>query len=107
MIEHLGYIGSVVFDNEASIFFGQVVNTKDVITFQGETVAELRQAFVDSVDDYLEFCRVRGEQPEKPLSGKFNVRITPELHARASASAQSKNISLNRLVEKAIEQFVA
>jgi predicted HicB family RNase H-like nuclease len=107
MMEHLGYIGAVVFDDEAGIFHGQIVNTKDVITFQGESVAELKNAFVDSIEDYLEFCAARGEAAEKPMSGKFNVRISPKLHALASASAHSKNISLNRLVQEAIEQYVS
>jgi predicted HicB family RNase H-like nuclease len=106
MMEHLGYIGTVVFDDKAGIFHGQVVNTKDVITFQGQSVAELKAAFVDSIEDYLEFCASRGEAPEKPISGKFNVRLPPRLHALASATAQSRNISLNRLVQEAIEQYV-
>jgi predicted HicB family RNase H-like nuclease len=106
MMEHLGYVGSVVFDDEAGIFHGQIVNTKDMITFQGQSVAELKTAFIDSIKDYLEFCAARGEPPEKPMSGKFNVRIPPKLHALASASARSKNISLNRLVQEALEQYV-
>ena len=106
MIEYLGYIGSVVFDNEAGILHGTVVNTRDVITFQGESVDEVRQAFHDSVDDYLEFCAQRHEEPEKPMSGKFNVRISPQLHAFAAATARSRDISLNALVELAIEQIV-
>ena len=105
-MEYLGYVGSVVFDDEAGIFHGDVINTRDVITFQGESVAEIRQAFRDSVDDYLEFCADLGEAPEKPMSGKFNVRITPRLHAHAVAAARSRGMSLNALVERAIEQSV-
>jgi predicted HicB family RNase H-like nuclease len=106
MIEYLGYVGSVVFDDEAGLFHGEVVNTRDVITFQGETVAEIRQAFHDSIDDYLDFCAERNEQPEKPMSGKFNVRISPLLHAHAVAVARSRDISLNTLVERAMEEFI-
>ena len=61
MMEYKGYIGKVEFDDQAGIFHGEVVNTRDVITFQGESVAELKKAFRESVDDYLAFCKERGE----------------------------------------------
>ena len=56
MMEHKGYVGKVEFDDEAGIFHGEVINTRDVITFQGTTVEEIRVAFKDSVEDYLDFC---------------------------------------------------
>ena len=63
MMEYKGYLAQVEFDDEASLFHGEVINIRDVITFQGQSVDELRQAFEDSVEDYLEFCAERGEQP--------------------------------------------
>lgn len=105
MLEYKGYVGSVVFDPEADLLHGQIVNTRDVITFQGKSTSEMRQAFQDSVDDYLAFCAELGEEPEKPMSGKFNVRISPQLHAYAVASARSQNLSLNALVERAIQDY--
>ncbi len=66
MMKYKGYEARVQFDDEAGLFHGEVVNLRDVITFQGTSVAELRAAFRDSVDDYLEFCASRGEQPAKP-----------------------------------------
>jgi predicted HicB family RNase H-like nuclease len=71
-MEHRGYVGRVEYDDEAGIFHGEVINTRDVITFQGATVAELKKAFRDSVEDYLAFCLERGEEPEKPFSGMCN-----------------------------------
>jgi len=68
MMEYKGYVGKVEFDDEASIFHGEVVNSRDVITFQGKSVAELRNAFRESVDDYLAFCAERGEEPDKSVS---------------------------------------
>ena len=68
MMEYKGYFGKVVFDDEANIFHGEVINLRDVVTFQGKTVEELRKAFHESVDDYLDFCAVREEEPEKPYS---------------------------------------
>jgi predicted HicB family RNase H-like nuclease len=67
MIEYKGYLSRVEFDDEANIFHGEVINIRDVITFQGKTVDELRKAFEDSVEDYLAFCAERGEEPDKPL----------------------------------------
>lgn len=105
-MEHKGYQGTVVFDDDAGIFHGSVVGIRDTVTFQGESVAEVRQAFRDSVDDYLEFCAERGEEPDKPLSGRFNVRISPEMYAQAVAAARTRGLSLNALVEEAIRQRV-
>lgn len=73
-MEYKGYLGKVEIDEDAGLFHGEVINVRDVITFEGKTVKELRQAFRDSVDDYLAFCAKRGEDPEKPFAGKFNTR---------------------------------
>jgi len=72
-MEYKGYFAKVEFDDDADIFHGAVINLRDVITFEGETVKEIKQAFHDSIDDYLEFCAKRGDNPEKPYSGKFIV----------------------------------
>lgn len=73
MLNYKGYIGHVEFDDEAEIFCGEIINTHDVITFQADSVNGLKKAFIDSVENYLEFCKERSEDPEKPFSGKFNV----------------------------------
>ncbi|MBK7867687.1 MAG: type II toxin-antitoxin system HicB family antitoxin [Ignavibacteriales bacterium] len=64
-MDYKGYEAVVNYDEEAKIFSGEVINTKDVITFQAESVSELEKAFHDSVDDYLEFCESRGEKAVK------------------------------------------
>jgi predicted HicB family RNase H-like nuclease len=106
-IEYKGHIGRVEFDNDAGIFHGEVINLRDVITFQGVSVDELRQAFIDSVEDYLDFCAQRGESPEKPFSGKFMVRIDPELHRELYIRAKKAGVSLNRCVQEALEKVLA
>ena len=103
MMEYKGYLGLVEFDNEAGIFHGEVINLRDVITFQGETVQELRGAFQESVDDYLAFCVERGEEPERPYSGTFTVRIPPVLHRDIAFEARLKNKSLNSWVAELLE----
>ena len=103
MMEYKGYIGQVEFDDEANIFHGEVINLRDVVTFQGETVQELRRAFRDSVDDYLAFCAERGETPEKPYSGRFVVRVEPELHKAVAMHAKVEHKSLNAWVHDTLE----
>ena len=93
-----GYQARVDLDEQAGVFHGEVINTRDAITFQGSSVAKLKQAFGDSVDDYLEFCASRGEDPEKPFSGKFLVRVPPEVHRRIMAEPRRQGKSLNAYV---------
>ena len=103
-MEYKGYSAKIEFDEDANIFHGEIINLRDVITFEGETVDGLRQAFQQSVDDYLEFCAARGEDPEKPYSGKFVVRVEPELHKRISIEARKRGVSINALVGEALSK---
>jgi predicted HicB family RNase H-like nuclease len=93
-----GYEAVAEFDEDAGIFSGEVINTRDVITFQGSSVKELSKAFKDSVDDYLEFCAKRKEAPEKPFSGTLSLRLPPEVHRRIAVEARRKNKSLNSYI---------
>jgi predicted HicB family RNase H-like nuclease len=107
MMEYKGYIGVVEYDHDAKIFHGDIINTKDVITFQGTSVDELDKAFKDSIDDYLDWCLSEGTQPEKPYSGKFNVRLSPELHREVALKAKKMKLSINNFVEKALMDEIA
>lgn len=102
-MEYKGYIGKVEFDEDAELFHGEVFNTRDVITFQGRSVDELTRAFHESVDDYLDFCKQRGEEPEKPFSGQFVTRIPPELHRRINLAASVSGKSLNAWVTEQLQ----
>jgi predicted HicB family RNase H-like nuclease len=93
-----GYESIVEYDDEAKVFAGEVINTRDVITFQGKSVQELERAFRESVDDYLEFCKSRNEEPEKPFSGNLMVRMPPALHRRIALEARRKGKSVNRYI---------
>jgi predicted HicB family RNase H-like nuclease len=106
MMEYKGYIGKLELDDEGGFFHGEVVNTRDVITFQGESVAELRKAFQDSVDDYLAFCEERGEEPDRPFSGQFVTRVPPELHRQISIAATLAGKSLNAWVTEQLQAAV-
>ena len=98
MMKYKGYIGHVEYDDEAKIFHGEVVGLNDIITFQGKSVDELEQSFKASVEDYLNWCKERGEKPEKTFSGTFNLRIPPELHAKLALQAKGLGLSLNTYV---------
>jgi predicted HicB family RNase H-like nuclease len=105
-MKYKGYYGHVVYDDEAKTFHGEVINTRAVITFQGKTVSEIENAFKDSVDDYLDWCNERNKKPEKPFSGKFVLRISPELHREVNLHAKKENLSLNSYIEKTLRQNV-
>jgi predicted HicB family RNase H-like nuclease len=102
MFNYKDYVAHVQFDDEADIFHGEVINTKDVITFQGGTVKDLKKAFKESVDDYLSFCKERNESPDRPFSGKFNLRLDPQIHRDVFLSAKERGLSLNQWVIAAI-----
>jgi predicted HicB family RNase H-like nuclease len=107
MMEYKGYIGKVEFDDEAGIFHGEVINTRDVVTFQGQSVADLKKAFKESVEDYLAFCASRGEEPDKPFSGQFMTRIPPELHRQVNLAASLSGKSLNAWVCEQLQSAIA
>jgi len=107
MLEYKGYQGTAEFDYGAGIFFGEVVDMRDVITFQGKSVEELEQSFRDSVEEYLKFCEEMGRTPGKPFSGKFNVRISSALHREIVVQARRNDKSLNQWVSNTLEKAIA
>lgn len=104
MFTYKGYTGHLEIDADAGILFGRVLDIKDVITFQGETIEEARQAFQDSVDDYLEFCIELGESPDKPFSGKLPFRTTPKIHRQITIAATTQGKSINSWMEEVLAQ---
>lgn len=102
-----GYIGSVHYSAEDEVFYGKIEAINDLILFDGESVQELKKAFHEAVDDYIETCRKMGRVPNKPFKGSFNVRISPEIHRCAALQATLLGISLNQLIQKAIENEVS
>lgn len=107
MMTYKGYYGVVQYDDEAKIFHGEVINTRTVITFQGTTVDEIETAFKDSVDDYLDWCKERNKDPEKPFSGKFVLRLSPDLHRELNLKAKMSNTSLNSFIVQTLEKAAA
>lgn len=103
-MNYKGYTGYAEYDDSARVFHGEVVDTRDVITFQGTTVEEIEEAFRESVDDYLEFCEQRGEPPDRPFSGRLMVRLPPDLHRRLFILARREGKSLNQLIAERLSK---
>lgn len=104
MMQYHGYLARVEYDDESKIFHGEVINTRDVITFQGKSVEELRKSFEDSVKDYLAFCRERGEEPDKPFSGHFTVRLSPDQHKKVIMAAEKAGKNLDSWIAEKLLQ---
>lgn len=98
-----GYVGAIEYDDDNNVFCGTVINTRTVITFHGTSVDELTREFQISIEDYLDWCKKDGVDPEKPYSGRFNVRLNPNTHRRAAVKAKTLGMSLNSFIEKAVE----
>lgn len=106
ILTYKGYQGRFEYDPDADIFHGEVLNIVDVVTFQGRSIDELKTALAESVEDYFDLCAEVGKQPQKPFSGRFNVRISPELHQKIVQKAALEGMSLNNWVSSRLEQSV-
>lgn len=107
MISYKGYAGHIEFDDEADLFHGEIIGIRDVITFQGKSVDEIRQAMKDSIEDYLEMCQKHGKKPEKPFSGRLLLRLDTELHRRVACAADREGKSLNKWIVDALKEKAA
>ena len=105
-LKYEGFMGSVHFSEKDDCFFGKIEGIDDLITFEGQDVKELRMAFREAIEDYIELCRSTGKPIRKSYKGSFNVRISYDLHKRAVQKLVMLGISLNKLVQKAIEKEV-
>ncbi len=105
-VTHKGYLAKIEPDLDDGILVGRVINTRDIIGFHGETISEAIESFHAAINEYLEDCRQRGIEPKKPYSGKFNLRLSPQLHSEISAAAAENNKSLNKWVIDTLEQAV-
>ena len=106
MMEYKGYRAVVSFDYEASVFHGEVVDTRDVIFFEGTSVEQLDKEFQHSIDDYLAVCAERGREPDRPFSGKVPLRLSPDIHRAAAALARGEGKSLNSWLAETIVRVV-
>jgi len=106
IIIYKNFIGSVRFSAEDEIFYGKIEGIHDLVTYEGSSVSDLKESFHEAIDDYIGICKDKGISPHRSFKGSFNVRVTPELHRKAAMKAAKEGISLNKLIQRAIEKEV-
>ena len=97
------YVANIDFDEEMNSFHGRVVNIRSVINFYGASVEELQKEFEKSMQVYLDLCQKRGIPPDRPFSGRFNIRMSPEQHKRLANLAATEGKSLNAWAKDVLE----
>jgi predicted HicB family RNase H-like nuclease len=106
ILRYKNFIGSVHFSAEDECFFGKIEGVDDLVTFEGRDVDELKRSFREACEDYFRLCRQAGKPLQKSYKGSFNVRLTAELHQKAVRKSSLLGISLNQLVQRAVEKEV-
>ena len=104
VLTYKDFIGSVHFSTEDDVFFGKIEGINDLITFEGDSVKELKDAFYYVVDEHINDCKKENIPVEKSYKGSFNLRLTPDLHRRAAIMAKSRGSTLNAFVKESIER---
>lgn len=107
ILEHKGYNGTVEYSAEDNVLFGKVIGIKSLISYEGQSVEELKKDFEGAVDEYLEYCEENNIEPEKTYKGSLNVRFSPETHRKATLIAFSEHISLNQFIENSVNEKIA
>ena len=101
-LTYKGYGARVEFDDDDGIFFGHIAGIRDGVGFHADTVDDLRAAFREAVDDYIETCAKIGKDPQKPYSGNLMLRVAPEVHSKAALAAELAGKSLNQWSEEVL-----
>jgi predicted HicB family RNase H-like nuclease len=104
VMSYKGYSARIDYDDEDGLFTGRIAGIRDGVGFHGETVDELRAAFHEAVEDYIETCAKIGKEPQKAFSGQVMFRVSPEVHRKAALAAELAGKSLNQWAEEALER---
>lgn len=104
LLLYKGYTAKIDFSYEDDCFIGTIVGIKDIIGFHGDAVKELKNAFYESVDDYIQSCKAIGKKPQKPYSGNLMLRIPPEVHAAVASAAEVRGMSINQWAAGALSR---
>ena len=102
-----GYHAKIEYDPELDSFRGEILGLNGGADFYGRNPKELRAEFKKSLHVFLEVCKEKGMEPRRHYSGKFNLRISPELHEQLAITAQAKGKSVNTLAQEALRQVVS
>jgi len=103
-IRHGDFVAIVEYEPEEKLFYGRVVNTRDVIDFWANRADEIENEFAASIEAYLESCAEEGVEPEKPYSGKFQARLGEELHRKVATAAALSGKSMNEWITEVLER---
>lgn len=106
-IRYKDYTATIHYNAEDEVLFGKVIGINDLITFEATSVTELKHAFGEAIDDYVETCKTVGKSPDKTYKGVFNVRVPVGLHQKAAVLAMQHQISLNDFVKTALAYAVS
>lgn len=106
ILQYKGYRATIVYRAEDCILYGKIEGIKDLVNFQATSTEDVEKEFHCAVDDYLALCAELGEEPDKPYSGTFNVRVTTKLHRDAAMFAIDHGMTLNQVVETAMEKYI-
>lgn len=99
LLKYKDYFATIHFSTQDDVFYGKVLGINDLITFEGQSVKELKKAFKEAVDDYLSTCEKLKKSPDKTYKGSFNIRVSSDLHKTAAIVALQNNITLNDFVK--------
>ena len=105
-LEYKSYTGTLEYSLEDNLLFGKILGINDLVSYEGTTIEEIKSAFKEAVDDYLETCTELGKLPEKDYKGVFNIRTTRDIHKNIVMIAERENLKLNQLVNKALQYLV-
>jgi predicted HicB family RNase H-like nuclease len=105
-LEYKSYTGTLEYSLEDNLLFGKILGINDLVSYEGTTIEEIKSAFQEAVDDYLETCTELGKLPEKDYKGVFNIRTTRDIHKNIVMIAERENLKLNQLVNKALHYLV-
>ena len=103
-MEYKGYRAKIEYDSQEEIFHGRILGIRDVIGFHGTSMRELKKAFRESIDDYLDHCENTGKEPDREFSGKFFVRLDPAVHRSLVLEAEERGVSLNQLICERLDE---
>lgn len=104
-MKYKGYEAVIKYSDDDETFIGEVINTQDILVFDGENVSEVEKSFHAVVDEYLDDCVAEGKDPNKLFSGQFLMRINPELHRSLTIIAKKSGKSLNGFVTEKLTQL--
>ncbi|MCH5247887.1 MAG: type II toxin-antitoxin system HicB family antitoxin [Muribaculaceae bacterium] len=108
-LSYKGYIGTIEVSEPDNCLYGKVLDLpkETLISYEGQTIKELREDFEGAIDDYLTFCKEEGIEPHKTYSGSLNVRLSPDVHSKVAILAKQTGISINAFIRKAVENQIA